>query len=267
VRVAAPSTTGTVNLTNDNRVTSFGGQPAFGRLAADTRPQLHLRLSSAGLADDAFLYLEAGATAAVDAQQDALKLANPSGLSLATLVGNTSLAINALPLLAAAEVVVPLTMQVPQAGSFELNVADLANFGSTTVLLRDALTGTQQVLAAGTRYSFTLAAATSGPGRFSLVLRPATALAARVELEATLVSVYPNPARGRFTAQLPPLASQREVRASLVNALGQVVLRRTIALTVTGATADFATSGLAAGVYVLRLQADGQVLTKRVVLE
>lgn len=267
VRVAASGTTGTVNLTNDNRVTSFGGQPAFGRLAADTRPQLHLRLSGAGLADDAFLYLEAGATAAVDAQQDALKLANPSGFGLATLVGNNQLAINSLPLLDAAEVVVPLVLRAPQAGSFELMAADLANFGATTVLLRDALTGTQQVLAAGTRYSFTLATATGGNGRFSLVLRPATALAARADFEAASVIVYPNPAHGRFTVQLPPLAGQREVRASLVNSLGQLVLSRAIALTAAGATADFATSDLASGVYVLRLQADSQVLTKRVVLE
>ena len=266
VRVAAPGTPGAVNLTNDNRVTTFAGQPAFGRLAADAQPQLHLRLSSAGLADDAFLYLEAGATAALDAQQDALKLANPSGLDLATLAGNDQLAINALPPLAA-EVVVPLALRAPQAGTFELAVAALANFGNTTVLLRDALTGTQQVLAAGTRYTFTLATATGGTGRFSLVLRPATALATRTELDAASVILYPNPAHGSFTVQLPPLAAQREVRASLVNALGQVVLSRSIALTAAGATADFATLGLAAGVYVLRLQADSQVLTKRVVLE
>jgi PKD repeat protein len=266
VRVAAPGTPGAVNLTNGNRVTTFAGQPAFGRLAADARPQLHLRLSSAGLADDAFLYLEAGATAALDAQQDALKLANPSGLDLATLAGNDQLAINALPSLAA-EVVVPLALRAPHAGTFELAVADLANFGNTTVLLRDALTGTQQVLAAGTHYPFTLATSTGGTGRFSLVLRPATALATRAEFDAASVLLFPNPAHDSFTVQLPPLSGQREIRANLVNALGQVVLSRTIALTAAGATADFATPDLAAGVYVLRLQADSQVLTKRVVLE
>jgi len=267
VRVATPGTPGAVNLTNDNRVTTFAGQPAFGRLAADTRPHLHLRLSSASLADDTFLYLDAAATAAFDAAYDAPKLPNPSGLDLTTLAGNTQLSINALPPLAAAEVVVPLALRAPQAGSFELAVADLANFGNTTVLLRDALTGTQQVLAAGTRYTFTLATATGSIGRFSLVLRPATALATRTELNAASVILYPNPAHGSFTVQLPPLAGQREVRASLVNTLGQVVLSRTITLTAAGATADFVTPGLSAGVYMLRLQADSQVLTKRVVLE
>ena len=267
VRVATAGTPGAVNLTNDNRVTSFAGQPTFGRLAADARPQVHLRFSGGSLSDDTFLYLEAGATAAVDAQYDGLKLANPSGLSLAMLAGNASLAINGLAPLAATEVVVPLTLQAPQTGSFELTVADLANFGTATVLLRDALTGTQQVLAAGTHYTFTLATATAGTGRFSVVLRPATTLATRIELDAASVNLYPNPAHSSFTVQLPPLAGQREVRASLVNALGQVVLSRTIALTTAGATAEFTTQGLAAGVYVLRLQADNQLLTKRVVLE
>ncbi len=266
VRVAAAGTPGAVNLNNNNRITSFAGQPAFGRLAADVRPQLHLRLNGASLSDDTFLYLENGATTAVDAQYDALKLTNPSGLNLATLVGNALLAVNGLPQVAT-EVIVPLNLQAPQAGSFELLVADLANFGNITVLLRDALTGTQQVLAAGTRYTFTLATATAGTGRFSLVLRPATALATRTELDAASVNLYPNPAHGSFTVQLPPLAGQREVRASLVNALGQVVLSRTITLTAAGATTEFATQSLATGVYVLRLQADNQVLTKRVVLE
>ena len=67
--------------------------------------------------------------------------------------------------------------------------------------------------------------------------------------------------------QLPPLADQHEVRASLVNTLGQVVLSRTVPLTEAGATAEFVTQGLAAGVHMLRLQADNQLLTQQVVLE
>ena len=35
---------GSVNLTNSNRITTFGTQPVFGRGTADTRPQLQLLL-------------------------------------------------------------------------------------------------------------------------------------------------------------------------------------------------------------------------------
>jgi hypothetical protein len=41
-RVTTPGGSGSVNLTNANRVTTFGAQPAFGRGTADTRPMLQL---------------------------------------------------------------------------------------------------------------------------------------------------------------------------------------------------------------------------------
>jgi hypothetical protein len=81
------------------------------------------------------------------------------------------------------------------------------------------------------------------------------------------VSLYPTPVHGSFTVLLPPLAGQREVRAILFNVLGQAVLTRTIGLNAAGAKGEFQTSALAVGVYTLRLQAKGQKLTKRVVLE
>ncbi|WP_460503272.1 T9SS type A sorting domain-containing protein, partial [Hymenobacter agri] len=266
-RVSTVGTPGAVNLTNANRVTTFAPQPVFGRGMADSRPLLHLKLAGVNLSDDAFLYLQAGATAGVDAEFDATKLPNPAGLDLATLSGSRPLAINGLPLMANTEVVVPLHLRVPQAGSFTFEAADLANFGNTAVYLRDALTGTQQPLTTGTRYAFTLTTAASGTGRFSLVLRPATVTATRAELNAATVSLYPNPAHGSFTVLLPPLAGQVAVRATLFNSLGQAVLTRSIGLNAAGATVEFQTAALAAGVYTLRLQADGQLLTKRVVLE
>ena len=266
-RVSTPGSTGAVNLTNANRVTTFGTEPAFGRGTADTRAQLHLQLSGAGLTDETYLYQEAGATTGVDAQYDAVKLANPAGLDLASLNGTTQLAINGLPLPGTAEVVVPLALRVPQGGSFGFEVAGLTNFGTATVYLRDALTGTQQLLLPGTRYSFALATATAGTGRFSVVFRAANVTATRTGLTAATVSVYPNPAHGHFTVLLPPLAGQHQVQATLLNVLGQVVLTRTIGLTAAGATADFSTQPLAKGVYLLRLQAENQVLSKTVVVE
>jgi len=266
-RVTTPSSTGAVNLANANRITAFGAEPAFGRGTADTRPQLHLQLAGAGLTDETFLYQEAGATAGVDAQYDAVKLANPAGLDLASLNGTTPLAINGLPLPGTTDMVVPLTLRVPQGGSFGFEVAGLTNFGTATVYLRDALTGTQQLLQPGTRYAFTLATATAGNGRFSVVFRAANVTATRAELTAATVSIYPNPTHGHFTVMLPPLAGQQEVQATLLNVLGQVVLTRTIGLTAAGATADFNTQPLAKGVYILRLQAKNQALSKSVVVE
>jgi len=262
VRVTTPGGSGSVNLTNANRVTTFGTQPGFGRGTVDTRAKLQLQVSGSSLSDDAYVYFENGATAAVESSFDAVKLANPSGLNLAALAGNTELAINGLAPLTGTDVIVPLTLRTPQAGSYTLTAADLANFGSATVYLRDAQTGTQVALTAGTNYRFTLASTSTT--RFSLVFRPMGVTATQANITADQVSLYPNPAQGRFSVLLPPVAGQKEVKATLLNALGQVVLTRSIALTAAGATAEINVQGLASGVYVLRLQAQNLTISKRV---
>ncbi|GAA4353235.1 hypothetical protein GCM10023185_13690 [Hymenobacter saemangeumensis] len=265
VRVSAAGTPGAVNLTNANRVTSFAAEPAFGRGTTDTRAQLQLQVSGANLSDDVIVYFDATASATVDAATDAVKLANPAGLNLAALAGTAELAINGLAPLAGTEVIVPLALRTPQAGAFAFEAAALANFGTGTVYLRDAQTGTQLLLSAGSRYAFTLAGTSTT--RFSLVFRGASVTAAQSAMLAGKVSVYPNPAAGRFAVLLPPVAGQQHVQATLLNALGQVVASRTIALTAAGASSEFDTQALAAGVYVLRLQAGADVLTQRVVVE
>jgi len=267
-RVTTAGTAGAVNLTNSNRVTTFGTQNTFGRLAADLRPQVQLRVQGANLADAAYLYFENGASPAIEAEYDAVKLPNPSGLSLGTLAGATPLAIQGLaPPTGTAEVVVPLALAAPAAGSYAFEVADLANCAGLTIYLRDTEAGTQQELKAGGRYAFALASASAATGRFALVLRPAGALAAAPALTATTVSLFPNPAHGHFTVQLPPLAGQPAVQATLLNVLGQAVASRSIVLTATGAKADFDTHGLAPGVYVLRLTAGSHTLVQRLTVE
>ena len=269
VHVSAAGTPGAVNLTNANRITTWGTQPAFGRGAADSRPQLQLQVNgTAGLTDLAYLYFENGATANVDAEYDGVKLPNTTGLNLASLAGGEALAINGLPSLAGSrETVVPLTLATPAAGTYTFEVAGLTNFGTTTVYLRDNLTGAQQLLTAGGTYRFVLSTAMAAQRRFSLAFRPAGALATAPAFEAGLVSVYPNPAHGKFTVQLPPVAGQREVQAALLNVLGQTVTTRTIALTAAGASAEFETAALAKGVYLLRLTAGPHTVTQRVVVE
>ncbi len=268
MRVTAPGTPGSLSLSNVNRVTSYaaGAQASFGR-SATTRPVLTLTATAAnGLSDALTVYAQAGATAGLDPRFDAAKLTNPNGLNLAARAGTDLLAIDGLPAFAAATVV-PLALAVPAAGTYALAVTELANFGSTQVYLRDAATGTDQLLSAGTQVRLTLASATAGATRYALVFRPAGALATAPNALAAQATVYPNPAHDRFTLTLPPVAGQQEVRATLVNALGQVVNTRTLALPATGTTAAYATSGLAAGVYALRLTAGSQTATLRVVVQ
>ena len=268
VRTAAPGLSGEVNLTNANRVTEFGAQPAFGRGTADTRPVLRLLVSGPGGTDEAYVYCEAGATTGVDAEYDATKLGNPSGLSLGSLgSGSTALAIQGRPLPGSQTEIIPLTLAVPQAGSFRFEVGELANWGGATLVLVDAGLGTQQVLAPNTSYAFTLATATAGQGRFSLGLRPAGVLATAAGLGAATVRLYPNPAQGRVRLGVGPLPGVGQVQATLLNALGQTVREFAVPLGAAGADAELDVRGLATGVYALRLVGGSQRFTQRLVLE
>jgi hypothetical protein len=267
VRTTTLGISGAVNLTNANRVTEFGVQPAFGRGTADTRPVLRLLVHGAGGTDETYLYTEAGATAGVDAEFDATKLANPSGLNLASLSGGKALAIQGRPLLGTQTEIIPLTLDVPQPGSFRFEVAELANWGGATLVLYDALLGTQQVLTPNTRYAFTLASATAGQGRFSLGLRPAGVLATAAALSATTVRLYPNPAQGQVRLGVGPLPSVSRVQATLLNALGQTVREFAVPLGAAGADVELDVRGLATGVYALRLVGGSQRFTQRLMLE
>ncbi|MDO7875835.1 choice-of-anchor D domain-containing protein [Hymenobacter sp. ASUV-10] len=265
VRVSNGQSSGSLTFRNSQRVTNPATQTTFRRGAADLRPQLQLTLQGGSLTDDLYVYAQAGATPGVDTEFDAVKLPNTHGLNLAALSGTDALAINGLPALTTATVV-PLHVGVPAAGSYTFEAAALRNF-TGTVYLRDAVTGQQHDLRQQPRYTFATTATTLA-GRFTLVFAPAGApLATAAELSAAQISVFPNPARQRFTVQVPA-AKTGTVTVALYNSLGQPV--RTVRAAAAGEATSVAldASGLAAGVYTLRVQAgSASPVAKRVVLE
>ena len=253
------------------RLTNFAGSNAVTvqRPAADPRARLRLTLAPEAVSattDEAFVYFEAGATAGPDARYDAHKLANPSGLNLASVAAGQELAINGLPILTVATVV-PLAVAVPQPGRYALAAADLLNLApGTTLTLTDALAGTRTALAPGTRYTFALAG-TTAPGRFALELRPGAVTATTGARLAEQVQLYPNPAVGSFRLVLPA-TDATSVAARLINTLGQVVRQRQLAAPVgQPLTADFDVRGLAPGVYQLHLAVGGTAMVRRVVVQ
>ncbi len=263
VRVTPGQTTGTLTFKNAHRLTDFAQQVAVRRGAADPRPQLQLTLAPAtgGGASDAFyLYAEAGATAGADAEYDAVKMANPSGLNLAGLTATgQALAIDGRPAFGATAV--PLQVQVPAAGRYVLTTAALANLAGTRAELVDNLTGARTALSAGTAYAFATTT-TTAPGRFWLNLMPAAAPLAAASAAAlgAQVLAYPTPTTGRLTVLRPAGAAAQAV---LLNSLGQTV--QTLALPTAETALDL--RGLASGVYTLRLTLDGQPVSKRIVIE
>jgi parallel beta-helix repeat protein len=268
VRTSTPGT-GSLRLRNAIRKTTYASTPTFNR-GAGTRPLVQLELSGAATTDAAYVYFEQGSSASAEARFDAVKLPNTHGLNLSSTVAaaGVNLAINGLPLLRTEAVVVPLHIGVPVTGTYTLTAAELVNFTAGTVVeLRDAVTGAVRVLQPQSRYSFTMAAGAAGT-RFTLVFRPGAVTASRNTLDAALVSLYPNPAHGRFTLEVPAVSGVATVQTTLLNALGQVVAQRKLALNAgSGATAEYSTASLAPGVYMLQVRAGELLVTKRVVVE
>jgi hypothetical protein len=260
VRSSTTGSTGSLALTNANRLTTRTTQVAFNRGSADLRPQAVLALRGAGSEDVAHVYFENGATAGFDSSFDAVKLANPSGLALLWPVANgQELAINALPALTS-RTIVPLSLSLPQAGSYTLNADQLLNLSTTGVYLTDAATGTTIDLHQQPSYTFS-ATATAVTGRFSLRFEAARPTATTAQLSAELLTVYPNPARGSVQVSLD---QQRITACTLLTVLGQTVAVPQQA-TAGGATLDVST--VPAGTYVLRVRTAAGTVSRRLVIQ
>ncbi|MGI4866854.1 MAG: putative Ig domain-containing protein [Janthinobacterium lividum] len=279
VHASTPGTTGSITLTNANRVTSYAN-PAFQRTTAETRPLLRLSLglgnqpaTVATAQDETFLYFEAGATNGVDGKYDAYKLANPSGYYLGSVTPSSSpvgLSIDGrAPLAVATTTEIPLWVSVP-AGTYSLTATELLNFatlaGGTTVQLRDALLGTLTDLATVPSYSFSVAANAAYAGRFSLVFRTSGVLATLpgTALALAKTSLYPNPATSATALSVTDLPKAvTSLQVEVVDVLGRVVGQYTLPVRSGSAHQQLATDQLASTLYLLRLTAlDAQGLVQ-----
>ena len=268
VRVSPGQTAGTLTFRDAQRVTSYATLVLFRRGAADTRPLVQLSLQgTTGPADALFVYAEAGATTGVDARFDAVKIANSTGLNLASASANMSLlAIDGRDQLTATTVI-RLSMGVPAAGTYTLHAKQLLNLpAALTAYLYDGQTGQQIDLHQQASYSFSVStqqATQTQASRFELRFGPAgSPLATATAHAATDLVLYPNPAHGQFTVALPKLTGAAVV-ATLFNSLGQPV--RTLLLSANGTTIDV--TNLAKGVYTLQATFGGTPLVKRVVVD
>ncbi|WP_165903855.1 DUF4394 domain-containing protein [Hymenobacter gummosus] len=271
VRVTTPgSSNGQVSFTNAARFTTYQS-PVFQRNAAITGPLVRLELRAAsGPADEAVVYLEPGATVGFDASMDAYKLLAGGAPVLATELDATNrLSINALPPLSSStpDRIVNLHVQARQAGAHTLRATELLNLaGGAFAYLRDAETGTIIDLQSQPSYSFTLAS-TAVTSRFTLLITQNRVTATNNPQLSAQVGLYPNPARSQVTLSLPAALDRQPVAVSVLNALGQQVLTRVLPASRGTEAVTLPLTGLAKGVYTVRLTTAEGLLTKRLVVE
>ena len=265
-RVSNGQTSGSLTFRNAHRLTTFEAT-VFHRPTAETRPLLQLTLQGAPgtPSDDAYVYFQAGATADIDPQYDAVKLPNTNGLNLASLAVGSPLAANGLPVGNSAPRTVPLVVGLPATGPYTLHAAQVLNFlpGSPPVL-HDLQLGTFTDLSRQPTYAFTVGAAATAP-RFELVFGPQQVLSTGPAGLAAQVGLYPNPAHAAVAVQLPAGLGRQAVTAALVDAVGRVVLRQM--LPAGAGPHRLPLDGLPSGLYALHLQTEAGVIVKKLRVE
>lgn len=258
VRTTTPGTPGSMALDNGVRVTSYQNVPVQrnGAPVADQRPQLRLDLTAGPNPTPAaaYVYFEAGATPGFDPAYDAYFLPGGRPLALATGAADLALSINGLPALTTLGAAVPLRVVLPGAGSFALQAGELRNFGaSTSLFLEDRQTGVWHDLRQPSALTFQAAQAAEATTRFVLHVNQARPLATAAALPPEAVSLWPNPASGAVNLRVAALpTTPAALELTLLNMLGQVVLRQTVAVQAGRAAATLDVHTLAPGVYVLR---------------
>ena len=265
VRVAAAGVPGALTFRNSGRLTTYAN-PAFQR-GSGSAPLVRLALANnTGRTDEAVVYFDAAATTGFDAALDAHKL-NLAGstMALATeAAGAVVLSIDARPTIGTADVLVPLRVQAA-AGRYTISATELLRLpAGVRAFLRDALTGTATDLVQQSSYPFAVTAGASASGRFSLLLTTQGVLATAPAAISQQVNVFPNPTRGVVSVGLPAALARQATEATLVNALGQTVLRATLPA---GPVLTLALPGVAQGVYTLRLVTSEGTVNKRLIVE
>jgi hypothetical protein len=76
--------------------------------------------------------------------------------------------------------------------------------------------------------------------------------------------IFPNPAHGRATVQLPAVPGAPTATLTVLDALGRTLHTQTAA---TNARAELDLTGLAPGIYAVRIHAAGAATTRRLLVE
>ena len=168
--------------------------------------------------------------------------------------------------------VVPLTTTsarafwtpAPGATTYQVLWQALGSGAAPTLTTVNVPPATNAQLLPNTQYQVTVTAVCPSPNGRSVDASAtfSTVLGTTAARSINGLSVYPNPSNtGSLTLRLDAPAAGT---ATLYNALGQPVLSQALAA---GAEATLPVRGLAAGLYTLRVQTGGAVLTRKVVLE
>ena len=214
--------------------------------------------------DDTKFYFKEGLTLGLDPGYDAGAFNQSSGFSsrLVDQDNGIGMGINAMPTDAMSNVIVPLTINQEAGIALEIQIASSTIPEDINVYLEDTVENTFTLL---TNEGFELTAQTtlSGMGRFFIHYTTGT-LSTDTESSTSLLTAYKG--KGNTYISVEGLQQFSEpANLVLYNVLGMKVLSRKIQSPSQKET--LSTVGLKTGVYIVKVQAENIVFTKKLVIE
>jgi len=260
--VAAASSSATnLSFTEAMQTTTGGDDFIAGRLA-NTSSELYLKLyEGQNLVGDTKFYFDNNLSLGLDPGYDAGAYNQSSALAsrLAEDDQGVNMGINAMGIDSFEQTTIPIVVNKEAGTSFRISLEDLTIPENVEVVLEDTETQTFTDLRAG---DFTLNPQNdlSGMGRFYLRLGN-TSLGGS-DLEESYISIY-NPMDKDYIT-IEGLANIQKANVRLYNIIGQEILSKTLQ---TGqSTQNISTAGLTTGIYVIKLQVDSTLISKKIVI-
>jgi hypothetical protein len=214
--------------------------------------------------DDTKFYFKEGLTLGLDPGYDAGSFNQSSGFSsrLVDQDNGIGMGINAMPTDAMSNVIVPLVVHQQAGVSLKIQIANSTIPEDINVYLEDTVENTFTLL---TNEGFELLAQTtlSGVGRFFIHYTTST-LSTDTESSTSLLTAYKGKGNAYITVEGLQQFSE-PANLILYNVLGMKVLSRKIQSPSQKET--LSTLGLKTGVYILKVQAENIVFTKKLVIE
>jgi hypothetical protein len=247
------------NFTNAARLTTYDN-PSFYRVT-ETRPLLQVSLSNAqNQKDEAFVYLETGATPGLDGAFDALEM--PMGsVRIFTLAGTEALSINGLsPVITHQQI--PVVVE-GAAGAYTLKAEQFLNLQAYDVQLEDKQLSSMQSLQAGSLYNFSHGGGQNN-NRFVLHLNAKVTGMSKAE-KGTGIDVFPNPNQGKFNLKLTGL-NQSGATMLVTDLVGREIMQQDLKV-IDGTVSDEISLPVNKGIYLLQVKTGKQVIVRKIVVE
>ncbi len=204
--------------------------------------------------------------------KDAVKLAPLSSsvfqLYTKELVTNAAMDIHYLPVITE-RLELPLALKTSASGQFTLVATEIRLPSGWNITIRDEMTSTSHIVNTDSGYTFESDATPNGEPRFTLVVEPGQTTEIgdqKSEIGFELAQNYPNPfnpsTQIRFSLQ-----SSHVTRLTVYDVLGrEVAVLVNETMPVGSHTVNFDASNITSGVYIYKLEAGGQTITKRMTL-